>query len=172
MDIFLKLEGGPDARGESLAEGHKDDIEIQSFSWGANNPVSVTEAAGMGASRVSVSSLSLLKRMDRSSPTLFQACCAGAHFRSAVLTLSQSSGSGSRIFAQFRFEDVLIDSFQLNCMSSGGMDSAASESISLAFAKCTAGYRPQSSQGIPDKPVFGGWDMVANKPSASPLPMR
>jgi hypothetical protein len=40
--------------------------------------------------------------------------------------------------------------------------------VSLTFAKFTIGYRPLNVPGTPERPVFGGSDLITNKASASP----
>ena len=42
-DYLLKLEG---IKGESLDAKHKDEIEIESFSWGATQPAGVASGGG------------------------------------------------------------------------------------------------------------------------------
>ena len=46
-DYLLKLEG---IKGESVDVKHKDEIEIESFSWGATQPAAVVSGGG-GAGR-------------------------------------------------------------------------------------------------------------------------
>ncbi|HXH53388.1 MAG TPA: type VI secretion system tube protein Hcp [Sphingomicrobium sp.] len=54
-DYFLKL---GDIKGESADKGHKGEIEVQSWSWGATNP---------GSAKVSVSDLSFTGKRDSAS---------------------------------------------------------------------------------------------------------
>jgi len=169
FDIFLKFDGGPDARGESDASGHADEIAVLSFAWGANSTMAAA-TGGVAAGRVSIASFSIVKTMDRASPVLFQACCSGAQFRSALVSLCRASGDRAT-FAQFKFEDVLIDSVRPGGTSSGS-EAVPLEEVSLTFARFTIGYRPFNAQGSPERPVFGGWDLATNKASGSPLPMK
>lgn len=164
-DMFLKFEGGPDARGESLHADHTGEISVFSFSWGATNNAPSPAQPGGGAA--SIQDFHVTKNLDRATAPLFQACCSGAGFRSATFTV-RSSGQSSYVMLQCRFEDVLISSYQI-----GGSDgSPPMDQLSIQFAKCSLGYRAQSPSGAPEKAVYGGWDIVANKPSTSPIPMR
>lgn len=167
-DVFIKFEGGSDVRGESLDSAHRDEVEVLSYSWGANQASSISAAGGLGANKVNVQDFSFMKRFDRASPGLILACCSGTHFRSAVVSLCRA-GADRTTFAQFKFEDVLITSVQNSGSSGEGMPM---ESVSLAFAKFTVGYRAQTAQGGFDRPMFAGWDLLGNKSSASPLPMK
>jgi len=168
-DGFIKFEGGSDVRGESSDSAHPDEIELLSYSWGVNQASSISAAGGLGASRVSVQDFSFVKRLDRATPALLLACCSGTHFRSVVFSLCRS-GADRTTFAQFKFEDVLVSSVATGGTPGGG--EYVTESVSLAFAKFTVGYRAQTAQGAFDRPVFAGWDLIGNKSSASPLPMK
>ena len=49
VDFFLKLDG---IKGESADAKHKDEIDIESFSWGMTQPASSHLAGGAGAGKV------------------------------------------------------------------------------------------------------------------------
>jgi type VI secretion system secreted protein Hcp len=169
-DVFIKFEGGSDVRGESADSTHPDEIEVLSYSWGVNQASSMSAAGGLGASRVSVMDFTLTKRLDRASPALLLACCSATRFRSVVVSLCRA-GADRTTFAQFKFEDVLISSVQTSGGPGGG-DNYPMETVSLTFAKFTVGYRAQTAQGGFDRPMFAGWDLLGNKSSGSPLPMK
>jgi type VI secretion system secreted protein Hcp len=83
FDTFLDLAG---VEGESTAKGFENKIEIYSFSWGASNPTTVgSGATGLSASKVSISSFNIMKKTEKSSPTLLAACCNGKHFDTALV---------------------------------------------------------------------------------------
>jgi len=65
VEIFLKLDG---IDGESEKKGAEKWIEVFSFSNGASNPSSVAFGTGSGAGKVDISSISLQKQLDSSSP--------------------------------------------------------------------------------------------------------
>ncbi|HUL67278.1 MAG TPA: type VI secretion system tube protein Hcp, partial [Burkholderiaceae bacterium] len=49
-DIHLKL---GDIKGESTDDKHKDEIDVESWSWGASNPGSMARGGGGGTGKVS-----------------------------------------------------------------------------------------------------------------------
>ena len=51
VDYFLKIDG---IQGESKADKHKDEIDIQSFSWGATQSGTFAGGGGGGAGKVSM----------------------------------------------------------------------------------------------------------------------
>ena len=81
IEIFLSIDG---ISGESQKSGAEGWIEIFSFSNGASNPSSVAFGTGSGAGKVDLSSISLQKQLDMSSPYLFANCCAGTHAQHRV----------------------------------------------------------------------------------------
>ena len=76
LEAFLKIEGIP---GESRKDGHKDEIDILSFSFGASNPTTIGKGSGAGASQVSISSFNIMKMTDLSSTAFFLRCAKGEH---------------------------------------------------------------------------------------------
>src|SRR4029077_10610939 len=86
FDAFLKIET-PNVAGESTDSKHKGEIEIYSFRLGASNPTTIGSATGgPGAGTVSTSSFHFMKKTDKVSPVLFQACASGVHYDKVTVT--------------------------------------------------------------------------------------
>ena len=67
-DAFLKIDG---IDGESTDKKHKNWIEILSYSHGMSQPSSIASGTGgLTAERVSMSDFSVMKVLDKASPTL------------------------------------------------------------------------------------------------------
>ena len=164
FDTFLKFDGTK-IKGESSADGHKEEIEIYSFSWGASNPVTVgSGSGGMAAGKVSVSSFNIMKKSELSSPMLFAACCAGQHLPSAVVTMRKATGEdgGQGAFLVYTFTDVMIESIQWS--GSSGGDDTPTESVSIAFAKVKIEYSKQAEDSGTLTPAgSASWDLTAVK---------
>ncbi len=158
FDTFLDLTG---VEGEATAKGMEKKIEIYSFSWGASNPTTVSSGAtGLSAGKVSVSSFNIMKKTEKSSPKLFQACCTGKHFDKAVVTMRKASGDGGqKAFLTYTFTDVMVESVQWS--GSTGGDDTPTESVSLAFAKVAITYQQQDSKGgSVGNAVDASWDLT------------
>jgi type VI secretion system secreted protein Hcp len=158
FDTFLKLTG---IEGESTAKGMEKQIEVYSFSWGASNPSTVgSGSGGHGAGKVSVSSLNIMKKSEKSSPKLFMACCRGDHIDEGVLTLRKATGEGGqKEFLTYKLSDVMVDSIQWS--GSTGGDDTPTESLSLSFAKIEISYQQQDTKGgAVGKPVDASWDLT------------
>ena len=141
IEYFLKLNGAP---GESLSSKHKDEIEVFSWSWGANNPTSI-HGSGLSAGKVSFSDISITKPVDKASPKLLELCCSGKHIDKGILTCSKSTGDKNPAdYLTIEMEEIHVSSFQ-----AGGSkgDDIGSESISMACAKISYDYKIQDKTG-------------------------
>jgi type VI secretion system secreted protein Hcp len=164
-DAYLYIKG---VEGESTAKidpkpatSDKAPMEIFSFSFGASNPASFgTQGGGAGTGKVSMSSFNIMKRMDKASPILFQACCQGEHYAGASVILRKAGGKDNKqqTFVQYDFEDVYIDSTQIS--GSGGGDDYPTESVSLSFAKVKVTYSGQQKDGAFGKLSEAAWDVT------------
>src|SRR3954469_3270111 len=103
FDSFLKITS-PDVAGESQDAKHKGEIELFSFSLGAHNPTTIGSATGgAGAGKVSFSNFSIMKKTDKTSPILFQACAGGTHYGKAVITLRKAGGDAQVEYLKYSF---------------------------------------------------------------------
>ena len=152
VDYFLKL---PDIPGESANEGHKDEIEILSFSFGATQTGGTT--GGAGAGKVIFSDISFTKPVDKSTPLLYLTCAQGKHIPTAVL-YGRKAGERNTDYLVITLSDVLISSVQ----TGGSAGDRPTESISLNYTKIEFSYARQKSDGSYDAPVKTGWDIKQN----------
>ena len=157
FDTYLDITG---VEGECTAKGFEKKIEIYSFSWGASNPTSVGPGRdGLSAGRVSVSSFNVMKKTEKSSAKLFQACCDGTHFPTAVVTMRKAGGAaGQQIFLKYSFTGCMVESIQWS--GSSGGDDSPTESLSLAFSKVKIEYFMQDAKGSMAVAGQAQWDLV------------
>src|SRR6187549_3704613 len=111
FDTYIKI---ATVDGEATQAKHEKWIEIYSFSWGASNPTTVgSGSTGISAGKVSLSSFNVMKKTEKSSNTLFSACCTGKHFDTAVVTMRKAAGdAGQKAFLLYTFTDVMVESVQ------------------------------------------------------------
>lgn len=158
VDYFLKVDG---IDGESTDEQHKNEIDIDSYSWGASNPAGRGGGGGGGAGKVSFQDIHFTAKVSKASPKLFLACATGQHIKEAVLT-ARKSGENQFEFLEIRLKDVQITSYQ-NGSSAG--DVVPTDQFSLNFATIEYKYVPQNADGRPGTPVMATYDLKANKGS-------
>ena len=153
-DIFAKI---GDIKGESLDDKHKDEIEVLSFSWGVANAPNVG-AGGAGAGKATFRDLSFTHTIDKASPRLLQACATGAHFKDATIT-HRKAGKGQQEYLVVKLNDVLIT----GVVHGGTSGAAASETVSLVFAKVDFEYKPQKADGSLDAGIHFKFDIKSSK---------
>ena len=107
FDAFLKLDG---ITGESNDENHKDEIEIESFSWGLNVPIATGGGSGGAtAGRASFQDFSFTAKSSKASPLLFSTAASGKHINQGLLTLRGAGAGGQATeFYKVKLTDVII----------------------------------------------------------------
>jgi type VI secretion system secreted protein Hcp len=128
-DYLLELDG---IKGESKDDFHRGTLQIESFSWGVSNSAT---GAGIGHKQ-----FEFTKKVDKSSPLLFQSCCTGKHIPKAVLYGRKSTAEPSAYYT-VTLTDVLISSY-LGDAEGGDIPS---DSFSLNYAKIKFDYTYRSS---------------------------
>jgi type VI secretion system secreted protein Hcp len=156
-DYLLKVDG---IKGESTDSKHKDEIEVESFSWGATNPGSFSSAGGGGTGKVNFQDLHFTSRVSVASPNLMLACASGQHIKSAVLTV-RKQGKEAQEFYIVKLSDVLVSSYQSG--GSEGSNALPVDQFSMNYAKIEFEYKAQKADGTLGAPVKGGWDLKQNK---------
>src|ERR1700735_3054699 len=107
FDAFLKVDG---IEGESADSKHSKEIQLLSFSFGADQRASSNIGGCAGAGKVAIHDLTIVKQVDKSSPKLFLACCTGQHINSAVLTVRKAGGE-QQDYLVVKLSNVLVSSY-------------------------------------------------------------
>lgn len=123
-DYLLKLDGIP---GYSNDKNNPGTIELASWSFGASNSGSMSPGTGAGSGKVSMSSFTITKRIDKSSPLLFRSALAGSVIKEATF-IAMMPGTATPL--TIKLEDLIISSYGT---TSGG--DRPMESISFSFSK-------------------------------------
>jgi type VI secretion system secreted protein Hcp len=156
VDYFLKLEG---VDGESQDSKHKNEIEIESFSWGATQMGTASHGGGMGAGRVQMQDFHFLMRVNKASPKLMLACAQGEHIKKAILTC-RKAGKEQQEYYKITFTDLLVSNYQTNG-SSG--DPIPMDQIALNYGKIEMEYKEQKADGSLGGAIKAFYDLKANK---------
>lgn len=156
-DIFIKIDG---IKGESQDSKHKDEIDVLSWSWGANNQGTAHIGAGMGAGKVSFQDLTIVKNMDKSSPTLYEMCAKGKHIPKATLVV-RKAGDEPLEFITITMQDILVTN--VSTAGSNGGPGGISETVSLNFGKVEYKYVEQTEKGSGAASPEFKWDIRAHK---------
>ena len=142
VDMFIKI---GDIKGESVDKTHKEEIDILAWSWGMSQSGTTHMGGGGGAGKVSVQDLSITKYVDSSTNALILACCAGAHYDEAKLTVRKAGGEPLE-YIKLTMKEVIVSS--LSTGGSGGED-RLTENVTLNFAEFKLEYQEQDEKGKP-----------------------
>ena len=157
VDYFLKFDG---IKGESADAKHKDEIDVEAWSWGETNAAAGHTGSGGGAGKVAMQDFHFVMRQNRATPPLMKACASGQHIKLATLT-ARKAGKEQQEYLTFKFSDVLVSSYQTG--GSEGSGEVPMEQVSFNFAKIEVEYRPQGPDGRLGTPEHFGFDLKANK---------
>lgn len=141
-DIFLSVQTKRAGRlkGEAVAPGHEDDIQIDSWRWA----VQASSAMGSGAAtaRRSYSGLTIVKRIDCASTALLSALVTNDEVKEAVLTM-RKSGVGPVDFFLLTLKEARVTQVD----HSVGDDGHTRETVGFSFRKIEVEYRRQQASG-------------------------
>ncbi|MBL8174606.1 MAG: type VI secretion system tube protein Hcp [Bryobacterales bacterium] len=157
VDYFLKIDGVP---GESHDSKHKEEIDLESFSWGATQTGSHAAGGGGGAGKVVMQDFHFVMKVNKSSAKLFLACCTGEHIKKATL-VCRKAGKEQQEYLKITMSDLLVSSYQAGGSAHG--DVLPTDQISLNFAKIEWEYKPQKEDGTLGSVVKAGYDLKQNK---------
>jgi type VI secretion system secreted protein Hcp len=159
VDYFLKFDG---IKGESADAKHKDEIDVESWSWGETHAGHAgAGGGGGGAGKVSMQDFHFVMRLNKSSPGLMRACATGQHIKMATFS-GRKAGKGQQDYLTFKFHDVLVSSYQTS--GSEHADVVPTDQVSFNFAKIEVEYKQQKPDGSFVPGAQFKFDLKANKP--------
>jgi type VI secretion system secreted protein Hcp len=156
VDYFIRFDG---IEGESTDEGHKGEIEVESWSWGATH-ARAAQPRGGSAGKVSMQDFHFVTRLSKASPVLLRACTTGRHIPQAVLS-ARKAGASPQDYLTLGFSDVFVSSYQTG--ASEDDDGIPTDQVSFNFTKIEVEYRQQSRDGKLGAAVQFGYDLKTNK---------
>lgn len=155
-DMTLKLTG---IEGESLKDGHANEIDVLSFSFGATQSGTAHVGMGSTAGQANVQDLTITKYVDKASPLLFMNCVTGAHIPEAVLSVRKAGGKPLD-YLKLTLGQVLVTSIQTGA---SGSDDRVQETITLNFSTIKEEYTPQNKDGTGLGPIIKAYNVTTGK---------
>ena len=156
VHYFLEIDGIP---GESKDAKHKDELDVETWSWGETAIAPPSGRGGGGAGKVDMQAFELTVGMSKASPPLMLACASGKHIKNAVLT-ARRGGKAQSDFLKIQLEEVVVSSYQT--AGGDGDENGPLDSISLVFSKIRMEYRETRPDGSLGASVEFGWDVRKN----------
>ena len=156
VDYFLKVDG---IDGESTDDKHKNEIDVESWSWGETNAGTSRAGGGGGAGKVVMQDFHFVMKVNKATPKLMLACATGQHIKEAKL-VCRKAGGDQQEYMSIKFSDLLVSSYQ-----TGGSqgDVIPIDQIGFNFSKIEFEYKPQKPDGSLDAAIKAGYDLKLNK---------
>jgi len=137
-DYYLLING---VNGESQAANMTNNIELDSWNWGASNPASLG-GKGLAAGKPSLSDFSCSFALEAASYQLLKDLFTGAHVASATFT-GRKTGGNSTPYAYLLV--TMTNCFITNFATGGGSSGVPPASLSLAYEKIQYQYYTQDT---------------------------
>lgn len=160
-DNYLKI---ADIPGECTAPGHENSIEISSFSFGTQMPVSNRSTSGSPTHGAPLpQDITVTKTTDAATPLLYAACCKGQNLKDVTISVNRTDGAGGQVeYLQIKMTDTIIANFS----QGGSQGGLPIESVSFNYGSVVLTYtKTTGSDPSGQGNVTGGWDYVTNQPA-------
>ena len=155
VDYFIKFDG---IKGESADAKHKDEIDVEAWSWGETH---VGPAGpGSGSGKVQIQDFQFVMRLNTATTSLMKACATGQHIKMATF-IGRKAGKEQQEYLTFKFLDVLVSSYQT---AGSEAEAVPSDQVSFNFAKIEVEYKRQQPDGTYVPAGQFKYDLKANKP--------
>ena len=112
VTAYMEIQG---VRGDASEAGHETWVTIESFQHaisGAPGPISTGGSGGRSQGRASVGEVSIVKKLDKSTPSLLDACSQGARFEEVTLHVVDAGGGKHLVYT---FERVGVIRYRITC---------------------------------------------------------
>lgn len=157
-DVFLQINGIP---GESTDEKHKNWIEVLSYSHGISQTGAGARSTGGAATagKCSHQDFSIVKALDKASPTLNLFCSNGTHIDKITLELCRATGD-KQPYMVYKFVDTVVSSVSVG----GGGEGIPTESVTLNYGAIYWTYVETDHQtGKKKGEIKKFWNLIHNK---------
>jgi len=163
---FISHETDTQVWGETTDDyfSKKGGFEIKDFSFGVEHPSTLGSATGGGASgKTKFNEFTIKKTVDEASCLFFKNCCAGVHYKHAVVCIRKAGAEAKKTgdpFLCYEFGMVFTTKIEW----SGPGEEGPEESITFFYGKFGLKYIQQNEKGkMMMVPMVFGWDQLKNK---------
>lgn len=133
--------------------------ELVSYSLDIEQTLNIgSQSTGVGAGRVTFNPLTITKKIDVNSSTLFSMCCSGTPFKYLDIVLVESDKKPAPI-AGYGLGLVAVKTIS-RADDSG--EQTSMETVTFEFGQLSIGYARQLSTGALDPFHYTSWDRVKN----------
>jgi type VI protein secretion system component Hcp len=135
-------------------------FEVEDYSFDIEQVLNIgSQSTGAGAGKITFNAFSITRKIDRSSPILFDMACSGTAFKQVSLALRKSAGGmqSGVIFLRFDFKLAAVKT-----ISWSHDDEAPKETTTFEYGGMLIRYCQQNANGSLNTAIPGGWNRVKN----------
>jgi len=140
-------------------------FEVEDYSFDIEQALNIgSQSSGAGAGKVTFNPFSITRKIDRSSPVLFDMACSGTAFKQVSLALRKSVGGtpiqgqpSGQIFLRFDFKLAAVKT-----ISWSHDDESPKETTTFEYGGMLIRYCQQQPSGKLNASIPGGWNRVKN----------
>jgi type VI secretion system secreted protein Hcp len=156
---YLKID--PSIQGSATDRAHLNWVEVTSFD--VENTLNIgSQGGGAGAGKMKFNAFTITRKIDRASPSLYQALTSGKHFPSVVveIVLRPDTGAGKLVVERITLTDALLS----RDSNTGGGAATPTETLQFVFKAITVETARQNADGTTGifSKVADDWDIKAN----------
>src|SRR3954454_1858130 len=166
-DYFMRIDPGP---GNTQIAGESQDVNfpgkqgyiaIKSFSYGVENLTTIgSQTGGAGAGKAKFNALEIEKKVDSTSPQIFQALAQGQHFNGIEIVVRKAgAATASATASRYYFSLAFPTSEQV---SGNSGDDTPQEQLSFNYGGLALKYVGQTQTGAVKPAVFAKWSQITN----------
>jgi type VI secretion system secreted protein Hcp len=163
VDLGDLTRGLPEAKSTIGAAPAGSLFEVNDYSFDIEQQLNIgSQSSGAGAGKVTFNPFSITRKIDKSSPKIYQMACSGTPFQEVCLGMRKSAGGDTTgvFFLLFRFMLVAVKT-----ISWAHDDESPNETCTFEYGGLQMFYAPQDPSGKVLTTVPGGWNRVKNTAS-------
>ena len=153
IDLFLKIVGTKSGKikGESQDVKHLGEIEILTYSWDVEQPIS-KHSGGLASGKREHGPFIVTFKTQTASPQLINCVCSGEHLKEVTLTC-RKAGKEQQEYLTWKLGTVLIAKYETFYLDD---DIVPYDRVTFAFRRIEVEYKEQK----PDGTLGGGYTAV------------
>jgi type VI secretion system secreted protein Hcp len=143
-DMFLKVTTTKQGvvKGESKDDKHLEEIDVLKWAWGVQAHTDLSSLGPTG--KASLGQLEIVKRVDKASTALMNACASNEAVKEAVLTVRKAGTY------PLEYVTVKLLSARITGLHVESQDHELVEKLTIAYQRIAFTYTPQRSDGSGD----------------------
>lgn len=160
MSIFLKW---PGIEGEATDASHRGWLDIDNLSWGVQRAITSSPSTSKDreSANAEITDLTITRRMDKASPSLFMAACCGKGQELTLHLTKTGSGRGSEVFMAYTLRNALVSDYRMKARRQPR--TRPREQLVISFQAIEAKYTPYDDDGTAEAPIAVGFDTTTNE---------